>query len=117
MGKVALLFVDCRTNPLGIQQSLRYVTDAQMTSYRGYTSSSASYARVGGSSYWYGRDKDAYVQIDFGNTFTFVFVITISLSEHFERFLDLWTLLQLEWQNVKLLWAQNSFTSDLMKIP
>ena len=61
-----LLFTDCRSNPLGISQSLKYVKDAQMTAYKSYSTYYASNARLGGSSYWTGRNKDAYLQIDFG---------------------------------------------------
>ena len=75
------LFLDCRTNPLGIQQSLKYVTDSQMTAYNSYTASAAWSARIGGSSYWYGRGYDSYLQIDFGmllwREYTFKLKITI----------------------------------------
>ena len=57
---------DCRTNPLGIQQGLKYVSDSQMSAYNSYTSSAPWNARIGGSSYWYGRGYDSYLQIDFG---------------------------------------------------
>lgn len=60
--------LNCRSNPLGIQQSLKYVSDSQMTAYKSYTSNTPWSARIGGSSYWYGQQtSDAYLQIDFGN--------------------------------------------------
>jgi hypothetical protein len=60
------LFKDCRSNPLGIQQGLKYVTDAQMTGYNMESSYSASSARLNGGSGFRGLDEQSYLQIDFG---------------------------------------------------
>ncbi|XP_060563330.1 uncharacterized protein LOC132722785 [Ruditapes philippinarum] len=60
--------LDCRSNPLGIQQGLKYVTDAQMTGYNMLTSSSASSGRLNAGIGFRGIDEQSYLQIDFGNT-------------------------------------------------
>lgn len=62
------VLLDCRSNPLGIQQSLRYVTDAQLTGYGMVTSNLATQARIGSGSAFSGTDEQSYLQIDFGTT-------------------------------------------------
>ncbi|KAL4219762.1 Contactin-associated protein-like 2 [Mactra antiquata] len=68
----------CGSNPLGIQASLRYVTDAQITGYNTYSSYYATNARLGGSG-WRGEDSTSYVQIDFGNL-TDIYRVDMSYS-------------------------------------
>ncbi|XP_053404273.1 uncharacterized protein LOC123555431 [Mercenaria mercenaria] len=60
--------LDCRSNPLGIQQGLNYVKDAQMTGFNLYSSNLATQARFGSGSAFIGVNEQSYLQIDFENT-------------------------------------------------
>ena len=58
-----------------------------MTAYNSYSSSIPWYARIGGSSYWYGRGYDSYLQIDFG-TYSLYYIMQYTAILRLEKCSD-----------------------------
>lgn len=58
--------LDCRSNSLGVRQSLRWIPDAQMTAHKSSGNSFASNGRQDGS-VWRGVDRSSWLQVDLGN--------------------------------------------------
>lgn len=65
------MFTACASNPLGIQESLKYVKDAQLSAYKTYSTYFSENARLDGSG-WIGIDSNSNLQIDFGKYKLFV---------------------------------------------
>lgn len=60
-----LATLDCRSNSLGVRQSLRWIPDAQMTAHKSSGNSFASNGRQDGS-VWRGVDRSSWLQVDLG---------------------------------------------------
>lgn len=56
---------DCRSNSLGVRQSLRWIPDAQMTAHKSNGNSFASNGRQDGSA-WTGVARGSWLQVDLG---------------------------------------------------